>query len=152
MKRTKSSMIAAGVILCLFLGLPLVSSAANAQPLTTVKVNGSKLIGPIDFPDLLMLEAKAKMEGDLFVSGSGSVHGIYCQATFFFELTDVIVGADSLKMTGSIVATNMARHGFYGWILDYSSVEVTANLDGSDMHFLLPDLGLDFVGSGQVVI
>jgi hypothetical protein len=144
--------IALGLALC----LPSVCSLANAQPLITVKVNGAKLLGPEYFPDLIMLEAKAKMEGNTFVSGSGSVHGILCGATYFFELTEATIGGDTVTMQGTIVATNMAthegEHNYYGWILSFPSVEITANLDGSDMHFILSDLGFDFAGSGQVTI
>jgi len=161
MKRTKVKGIAFAVVMCLFLGLPLVA-AASAQPLTTVKVNGEKLLGPEYFPDIVMLEAKAKMDGGSLVSGSGSVHGIVCGATFFFELSEATVGA-SVDLKGTIIATNMGHHGFYGWLVGID-VEVKANLDGSNMHLILHDvpfpvdeenivfLDLDFAGSGQVVL
>ena len=154
--RPDSKAFVLAIVLGLALCLPLVCSLANAQPLTTVKVNGAKLLGPEYFPDLIMLQAKAKMEGNTFVSGSGSVHGILCGATYFFELTEVTIEEDTVTMRGTIVATNMAthegEHNYYGWILYFPTVEITANLDGSDMHFTLPDLGLDFAGSGQVTI
>ncbi len=150
--KTLTSSIAFGLMLCLLLGC----SAANAQPLTTIKVNGARLLGPTDFPDIIMLEAKAKMDGNTFVSGSGSIHGIICGATYIFELTDVTIDSESIDITGTIARINMATHedthGFYGWIFAVPSVEITANLDGTNMHFILPDLGLDFVGTGQVVI
>ena len=154
--RPHSKAFVLAIVLGLAFCLPLVCSSANAEPLTTVKVNGAKLLGPEYFPDLIMLQAKAKMEGNTFVSGSGSVHGILCGATYFFMLTEVTIGEDTVTMRGTIVATNMAthegEHNYYGWILYFPSVEITANLDGSDMHFTLPDLGLDFAGSGQVTI
>ena len=154
--RPDSKALVLAIVLGLTLYLPLVCSLVNAQPLTTVKVNGAKLLGPEYFPDLIMLEAKAKMDGNTFVSGSGSVHGILCGATYFFELTEVTIEEDTVTMRGTIVATNMAthegEHNYYGWILYFPTVEITANLDGSDMHFTLPDLGLDFAGSGQVTI
>ena len=154
--RSSSKALVSAFVLSLVLCLPLVCSVANAQPLTTVKVNGAKLLGPEYFPDLIMLEAKAKMDGNTFVSGSGSVHGILCGATYFFKLTEVTIEEDTVIMRGTIVATNMAthegEHNYYGWILYFPTVEITANLDGSDMHFTLPDLGLDFAGSGQVTI
>ena len=154
--RSNSKALVSAFVLGLVLCLPLVCSVANAQPLTTVKVNGAKLLGPDYFPDLIMLEAKAKMDHSIFVSGSGSVHGILCGATYFFELTEVTIGEDTVTMLGTIVATNMAthegEHNYYGWILDFPSIEITARLDGSDMHFLLGDLGFDFAGSGQVTI
>ena len=149
MKRTKVKRIEFAVVMCLFLGFPLVA-ATSARPLTTVKVNGEKLLGPDYFPDIIMLEAKAKMDGDSFVSGSGSVHGIICGATFFFELSEVTVGP-SVTMTGTIVRTNMAHHGSYDWLLGME-VDITANLDGSDMHVTLPDAGLDFLGLGHVAV
>ena len=157
MSKTKNSKVfISAMIIGLLLGLPLVCSAVSAKPVTTVKVNGARLIGPEYFPDILMLEAKAKIDGDTFVSGSGSVHGILCGATYFFELTEVAIGEDSVTIQGTIVATNMATHegthNYYGWILDLPTVEITATLDGSSMHFRMVDLGLDFAGSGQVVI
>jgi hypothetical protein len=98
-----------------------------------------------------MLEAKTKMDGDIFTSGSGSVHGITCGATFFFEFTGAIIGTDSLTMIGTIVRTNNGHNGYYNiWI--GSNVQLTANLDGSNMHFTLPDYGIDFSGSGHVVM
>jgi hypothetical protein len=154
--RTDSKAFVLAIVLGLMLCLPWLCSVANAQPLTTVKVNGAKLLGPEYFPDLIMLQAKAKMEGNTFVSGSGSMHGILCGATYFFELTEATIKEDAVTMRGTIVATNMAthegEHNYYGWILYFPSVEITANLDGSDIHFTLPDLGLDFAGSGQVII
>ncbi len=155
-KTSNYKVFISAMIIGLLLGLPLVCSAVSAKPVTTVKVNGARLLGPEYFPDILMLEAKAKMDGDTFVSGSGSVHGILCGATYFFELTEVAIGEDSVTMQGTIVATNMATHegthNYYGWILDLPTVEITATLDGSSMHFRMVDLGLDFAGSGQVVI
>ena len=154
--RSSSKALVSAFVLSLVLCLPLVCSVANAQPLTTVKVNGAKLLGPEYFPDLIMLEAKAKLDGNTFVSGSGSVHGILCGATYFFKLTEATIEEDTVSMRGTIVATNMAthegEHNYYGWILFFPSVEITANLDGSNMHFILGDLGLDFAGSGQVII
>lgn len=150
MKKTKVKVVALAFVLCLWLGIPLVA-LASGKPLTTVKVNGERLLGPDYFPDIIMLEAKAKMNGASFVSGSGSVHGIVCGATFFFELSDVSVGAASVNMIGIIVATNMGHHGSYGWLVDME-VDITANLDGSDMHVILPEAGLDFAGSGHIVL
>ena len=154
--RPDSKAFVLAIVLGLVLCLPLICPLANAQPLTTVKVNGAKLLGPEYFPDLIMLEAKAKMDGNTFVSGSGSVHGILCGATYFFELTEATIVEDTVTMRGAIVATNMAthegEHNYYGWILSFPSVEITANLDGSDMHFILGDLGFDFAGSGKVAI
>ena len=154
--RSNSKALVSAIVLGLVLCLPLVCSVANAQPLTTVKVNGAKLLGPKYFPDLIMLEAKAKMDDNRFVSGSGSIHGILCGATYFFELTEVTIGEDSVTMQGTIVTTNMATrdgiHDFYAWIFETPSVQITVNLDGSDMHFILADLGLDFAGAGKVTI
>lgn len=154
--RSNSKALVSSIVLGIVLCLPLVCSMVNAQPLTNVKVNGAKLFGPEYFPDLIMLEAKAKMDGNTFVSGSGSVHGILCGATYFFQLSEVTIGEDSVAMRGTIVATNMAthegEHNYYGWILYSPSVEITSNLDGSDMHFILADLGLDFAGSGKVTM
>ena len=160
MKNTKNRPTSKAFILAIVLGLalylPLVCSLANAQPLATVKVNGAKLLGPEYFRDLIMLEAKAKMDSNTFVSGSGSVHGILCGATYFFELTEATIEEDTVTMRGTIVATNMAthegEHNYYGWILYLPGVEIRANLDGSNMHFTLTDLGLDFAGSGKVTI
>jgi hypothetical protein len=154
--RPTSKAFVLSIVLGLMLCLPWICSLVNAQPVTTVKINGAKLLGPDYFQDLIMLEAKAKMEGNTFVSGSGSVHGILCGATYFFELTEATIGGDTVTMRGTIVETNMAthegEHNFYGWILYFPSVEITANLDGSDMHFILTDLGLDFAGSGKVIL
>jgi hypothetical protein len=150
-KRNYMKTFALAVVLGLLVSLLLGCSAVSAQPVTTVKVNGvlPGLLG--DMPDIVVLEARVMMDGAVFVSGSGSVHGITCGATFFFEFTDVAIGTSSLTITGTIVRTNNGHQGFYNiWI--GSKVQVTANLDGSSMHFMLPQYGIDFSGSGKVVV
>ena len=154
-KTLNSKVIAVGIAVCFVLILSSISSIALAQPLTTVKVNGEKLLMD-GFPDIVMLEAKAKLDGNAFVSGSGSMHGIICQATYFFQLTGVTTSGDSITMYGTITGTNKATrggvHDFYSWIFDYPDIEITANLDGSNMHVIFLDLGLDFTGNGHVNI
>ncbi len=152
MRKAISKAITLTIAVGLMLSLSLMSSVTGARPLTTVKVNGALpgLLAP-DMPDTVMLEAKAKLENGVFVSGSGSVHGTTCGATFFFELQSATVGTSFLTMTGSIVSTNNGHQRFYNMWID-SEVQITASLDGSNMHFMLPEYGIDFSGSGQVII
>ena len=144
-----------GIIL-VTLALMLMSialSAAYALPGTTVKVNG-KLFNPyfeFDGPyakprygNTITLEIKAKwVEGSL--QGSGSLHGINCHSTFFF---DDLTGTkdDVLTLTGTVTSTSTP---FKEWI--GTPIQLVTDLSGYDMHLIIAGF-IDFAGTGKVVL
>ncbi len=153
---SKKFMSAKGIVL-VTVALLLFSigfSVAYAIPETTVHANG-KLFNPdfyFDEPyanprygNTIVLEIKAKwVEGSLI--GSGSLHGMNCHSTFFFDDLAGNVEGDVLTLIGTITSTSTP---FEGWI--GTSVQLVTDLAGNDMHLIIWDV-IDFSGSGTVVM
>ncbi len=128
-------------------------SVTYAVPETTIHVNG-KLFnadfyfdGPYANPrygNTIVLEIKAKWVEGLMV-GSGSLHGINCHSTFFFDdLTGNIEG-DVLTLSGTVTSTSTPFEEWVG-----APVQLVTDLGGNAMHLIM--LGfIDFSGSGAVV-
>ena len=160
MKNTKNKIrIARATIIAVvaLMLIPTCVSTAWAVPKKTVSVNG-KLFDGIDFyfsrpyvpyakpreGNTITLEIKAKWVGDSLV-GSGSLHGINCHSTFFFnDLTGTVEG-DVLTLSGTVTTTSTP---FQEWI--GTPVQLVTDLSGEDMHFIIWYV-LDFAGSGKVV-
>jgi hypothetical protein len=136
---------------------PIIVSVAYALPDKVVNVNG-KLYNP-DFvfsrPDVpyakprigntITLEIKAKWIGDSLV-GSGSLHGINCHSTFFFnDLTGTIEG-NVLTLSGTVTGTSTP---FEVWI--GSPIQLVTDLSGNNMHLIVAGF-IDFAGSGKVTM
>ncbi len=153
----------ARTIILLTVALLIVSigvSTASALLDTTIKVNGN-LYNPFFYFDApyakprvgntIMLEIKAKwVEGSLV--GSGSLHGINCHSTFFFDdLTGNIEGG-ILTLNGQITRTSTPFAVWTG-----TDVALVTDLSGNNMHLhiFVPTednpFDLDFAGSGTVV-
>jgi hypothetical protein len=138
--------------------LTLISiSEAKALPDQTVKVNG-KLFNP-DFyfarPDvpyakpregnIIVVEIKAMwIDGSLM--GSGSLHGINCHSTFFFNDLVGNIEDDTLTLSGTVTSTSTP---FEGWI--GAPIQLVTDLQGNDMHLIIAGF-IDFAGSGIVVL
>ena len=159
MKRTKNEKFALAVVMALALSLPLLSSAVYAVPGSTLKVNG-KLNGTLEtpygpMPDTIVIELKAKGDGSSFVAGSGSLHGINCGATFFFDaLTVTSVGHDKIVFEGPVTGSNTPASGF---IEMGTSIVFETSLSGDHMTLTINVNGLgevfhDSTGSGKVVL
>ncbi len=156
----KNKLQASGLIAIVLIALvPILIGISNAYALPdeTVNVNG-RLFNP-DFyfarPDVphakpregnvIALEIKAKwVEGQLL--GSGSLHGINCHSTFFFNNLVGDIDHGTLTLTGTVTSTSTP---FAGWI--GTPVELVTDLEGSDMHFIIMGF-IDFAGSGNVVL
>ncbi len=126
--------------------LPLLS-AVNALSTNNLKYNG-KISGTVyvyekdpasplygQFDDTLMLETLTDMN---LLSGKGSLHGITCQATFFFEYT-LVRGVDGCIMTGTIVATNMAKQGMLADMWIGTNVKLTVGFSTNIVSFTIYD-------------
>lgn len=153
MKRIKTKTIAITVFLGLLLAFPLLSTV-SATFVDNLKVNG-KISGivyvvgtDVSFPDTLMLQTLSNLNS---LTGSGSLHGIACGATMFFDYKVTLVG-DYWTMTGTIVGTNMGHQGAYGWLL---GLTITLTITSADlMTFAITDEfnNLYFSGSGTPII
>jgi len=132
----------------------LVGSIAYALPGMTVKVNG-KISGILQTPngpadDTIVIELKAKADGSSFV-GSGSLHGINCGATFFFEVLTVNVGARSITFEGVVSSANHWGAPFVG----FAAMEFYTNLEGDSMTLTISIPGEEgnlipiFIGAGS---
>ena len=152
-------------IVLLTVALMLISiglSTAYATPGSTVKVNG-KLFSPIFYFDApyakprygntIVLEVKAKwVDGSLV--GSGSLHGINCHSTFFFDDVTGTVDGDILTLSGTVTGTSTP---FEWWI--GTPIELVTDLSGNNMQLTItvvdPEYGsfpIDFTGSGTVIM
>ncbi len=157
----KAAIIAVVALLIISIGI----ETAYALPEKTVKING-KLFDGEDFyfsrPDVpyakprvgntIALEIKAKWVGGS-LTGSGSLHGINCHSTFFFDDLTGDIEDGVLTLTGTVTSTSTP---FKDWI--GTAIQLVTDLSGEDMHFIIwLDFGvflypLDFGGSGQVVL
>ena len=153
----------ARVIVSVTIALLVVSiglSTASGLLDKTVKANG-KLYNPFFYFDApyakprvgntIMLEIKAKWVGGSLV-GSGSLHGINCHSTFFFDDLTGTVEDDILTLSGTVTGTSTPFAGWTG-----TDIELVTDLSGNDMHlhiyvpFEEVLIDLDFAGSGKVV-
>jgi len=153
----KNFKIARGIVM-VSLALMLASvgfSTAYALPGSTIKVNGKipGILHPPNGPavdDTIVIELKAKADGGSFV-GSGSLHGINCGATFFFEVLEVNVGANAITFEGFVSSANHWGSPFVG----FTAIEFYTNLGGDSMELTISLAGnaiFDGTGSGTVVL
>ncbi len=161
MRNTKNKRGIEKVAIVVVVALLIISfgiQIAYALPGKTVSVNG-KLFDGADFyfsrPDVpyakprvgntIALEIKAEWVGSSLI-GSGSLHGINCHSTFFFD--DLIGGIEDgvLTLTGTVTSTSTP---FKDWI--GTPVQLVTDVSGEHMHFIIWYV-LDFGGTGQVVL
>ncbi len=154
--KTKLASSIALAVFALLLAFTSISEV-KALPDQMVKVNG-KLFNP-DFyfarPDVpyakpregntIVVEIKATwIDGSLM--GSGSLHGINCHSTFFFNDLVGNIEDGTLTLSGTVTS---ASTPFEGWI--GAPVQLVTDLQGNDMHLIIASF-IDFAGSGIVVL
>ncbi len=148
MKSTKTK----AALLFLLLAITLIGlssfGSANAFSTNNFKYNG-KVTGTVyvydptdsesplygQFEDILMLQTLTDLNS---LKGQGSLHGILCQATFFLEYT-ATRGVDGYTMTGTIVGTNMAKHGMLADMWTGMSIKLTVHFSTNIVSFTIYD-------------
>ncbi len=142
--------LATVVLMIISIGL----STVYALPESTIKING-KIQGTLITPngvveDTIVIELKAKADGDSFI-GSGSLHGINCRATFIFNVLTVSVGQDSITFEGTVSSSNTPASPFIG----ITTINFETDLSGDSMSLTINLLGdpiFSGAGSGKAVL
>ena len=141
------------VIAVALIALAMLATPVLAVPGSTIKVVGKvdgKLFG--DTQDTIVIQLNAKGDGVTY-SGSGSLHGINCGATFFFEALTVTLGTSSITFEGPVTGSNTPASYFVdvGTAIVFEttrsgdSMTLTINVEGD------PVFTTD-TGSGTVVM
>jgi hypothetical protein len=99
------------VIAAALIALAMLTTPVLAVPGSTIKAVGKAdgtLVTPMgEMPDTIVIQLNAKRNGETY-SGSGSLHGINCGATFFFDALAVtfVEGEDKIIFEGVVTGSN----------------------------------------------
>ncbi len=145
-------------LLTLILALPFFSLVVCAKLADLhVLVKAEKLHADVNidgfrFVDDIIVEVKAQGQ-ESSLTGRGSVHGIYCHATFFLDDLEGMISGNDLILGGSISNTNAAYHSYFrdpvdGWI--GTPVELRLNTLTNEMTVTIAGF-IEFTGTGRAV-
>jgi hypothetical protein len=132
--------------------MPLLG-ATCAKPESTLKVNG-KVSGWLSdfFYDTLVIEFKAQGNDGSFTTGTGSIHGINCHATFFFNSLTITQSSNGLVFAGVVTGSNTPTNFF---VATQTAITLETSLSGDSMTLTIvnddADINAVFTGSGIVV-